>query len=325
MADLDQIAESLSSLTIMEAADLAKLLEEKWGVSAAAPVAVAAAAGPAGAEAAAEKDEFDVVLLSAGDKKIQVIKVVREITSLGLKEAKDLVEGAPKPVKEGVAQGGGATRSKSQDRGRSEASRRDQVARSGDQRGPNSSRLMQAARRCRCGRRTSGPASSADMDSGAGAEDFGPRRIPLTRGSCVLNNPTNRERERERKRTEELHQAGPQLGGGYCPTSWIQIQLQTHSRAFYRHDVEIPKKRENVTGLQEVFSTRYSPSRISTTPRALLPGVRGSYTLEEIPSIRRGRVPGAWISPSPAPLKATLRLRIALRTIEGRDRRRFKR
>ena len=83
MADLNQIAESLSSLTIMEAADLAKLLEEKWGVSAAAPVAVAAAAGP-GAEAAVEKDEFDVVLISSGDKKIQVIKEVRAITSLGL-------------------------------------------------------------------------------------------------------------------------------------------------------------------------------------------------------------------------------------------------
>jgi large subunit ribosomal protein L7/L12 len=102
MADLDQIAESLSSLTIMEAADLAKLLEEKWGVSAAAPVAVAAAAGPAG-EAAVEKDEFDVVLLSAGDKKIQVIKEVRAITSLGLKEAKELVESAPKAIKEGIA------------------------------------------------------------------------------------------------------------------------------------------------------------------------------------------------------------------------------
>ncbi|MBW2694230.1 MAG: 50S ribosomal protein L7/L12, partial [Deltaproteobacteria bacterium] len=86
MADLNEIAESLSSLTIMEAADLAKLLEEKWGVSAAAPVAVAAAGGGA-AEAAVEKDEFDVVLLSAGDKKIQVIKEVRAITSLGLKEA----------------------------------------------------------------------------------------------------------------------------------------------------------------------------------------------------------------------------------------------
>jgi large subunit ribosomal protein L7/L12 len=103
MADLNQIAESLSSLTIMEAADLAKLLEEKWGVSAAAPVAVAAAAGGAGAEAAVEKDEFDVVLLSAGDKKIQVIKEVRAITSLGLKEAKELVESAPKAIKEGVA------------------------------------------------------------------------------------------------------------------------------------------------------------------------------------------------------------------------------
>jgi len=102
MADLNQIAESLSSLTIMEAADLAKLLEEKWGVSAAAPVAVVAA-GPAGAEAAVEKDEFDVVLLSAGDKKIQVIKEVRAITSLGLKEAKELVESAPKAIKEGVS------------------------------------------------------------------------------------------------------------------------------------------------------------------------------------------------------------------------------
>jgi large subunit ribosomal protein L7/L12 len=102
MADLNEIAESLSSLTIMEAADLAKLLEEKWGVSAAAPVAVAAAGGGA-AEAAVEKDEFDVVLLSAGDKKIQVIKEVRAITSLGLKEAKELVESAPKAIKEGVA------------------------------------------------------------------------------------------------------------------------------------------------------------------------------------------------------------------------------
>jgi len=102
MADLNQIAESLSSLTIMEAADLAKLLEEKWGVSAAAPVAVAAAAGP-GVEAAVEKDEFDVVLLSAGDKKIQVIKEVRAITSLGLKEAKELVESAPTAIKEGIA------------------------------------------------------------------------------------------------------------------------------------------------------------------------------------------------------------------------------
>ena len=102
MADLNEIAESLSGLTIMEAADLAKLLEEKWGVSAAAPVAVAAAGGGA-AEAAVEKDEFDVVLLSAGDKKIQVIKEVRAITSLGLKEAKELVESAPKAIKEGVS------------------------------------------------------------------------------------------------------------------------------------------------------------------------------------------------------------------------------
>jgi large subunit ribosomal protein L7/L12 len=102
MADLNQIAESLSSLTIMEAADLAKLLEEKWGVSAAAPVAVAAAAGPA-ADAAVEKDEFDVVLVGVGDKKIQVIKEVRAITSLGLKEAKELVESAPKAIKEGIA------------------------------------------------------------------------------------------------------------------------------------------------------------------------------------------------------------------------------
>jgi large subunit ribosomal protein L7/L12 len=103
MADLNQIAESLSSLTIMEAADLAKLLEEKWGVSAAAPVAAAAVAGPAGADAAVEKDEFDVVLLSSGDKKIQVIKEVRAITGLGLKEAKELVESAPKAIKEGVS------------------------------------------------------------------------------------------------------------------------------------------------------------------------------------------------------------------------------
>ncbi len=103
MADLNQIAESLSSLTIMEAADLAKLLEEKWGVSAAAPVVVAAAAGPVGAEAAVEKDEFDVVLVGVGDKKIQVIKEVRAITSLGLKEAKELVESAPKAIKEGVS------------------------------------------------------------------------------------------------------------------------------------------------------------------------------------------------------------------------------
>jgi large subunit ribosomal protein L7/L12 len=102
MADLNEIAESLSSLTIMEAADLAKLLEEKWGVSAAAPVVVAAAGGGA-AEAAVEKDEFDAVLIGIGDKKIQVIKEVRAITSLGLKEAKELVESAPKAIKEGVS------------------------------------------------------------------------------------------------------------------------------------------------------------------------------------------------------------------------------
>ena len=101
MADLEKIAEELSALTGMEAAELAKVLEEKCGVSAAAPVAVAAAA--AGGEAAAEeKDEFDVVLTSAGEKKIQVIKEVRAITGLGLKEAKELVESAPKAVKEGV-------------------------------------------------------------------------------------------------------------------------------------------------------------------------------------------------------------------------------
>jgi large subunit ribosomal protein L7/L12 len=102
MADLEKIVEDLSSLTVMEAAELSKLLEEKWGVSAAAPVAVAAAGAAAGGEAAAEKDEFDVILAAIGDKKINVIKQVRGITGLGLKEAKDLVEGAPKPVKEGV-------------------------------------------------------------------------------------------------------------------------------------------------------------------------------------------------------------------------------
>jgi large subunit ribosomal protein L7/L12 len=103
MADLNQVVETLSSLTVMEAAELAKLLEEKWGVSAAAPVAVAAGgAAAAGAPAAVEKEEFDVILISSGDKKIQVIKEVRAITSLGLKEAKELVEGAPKPLKEGV-------------------------------------------------------------------------------------------------------------------------------------------------------------------------------------------------------------------------------
>ena len=106
MADLNTIADTLSGLTVMEAAELSKLLEEKWGVSAAAPVAVAAVGGAAGAAAAApveEKTEFDVILVTAGDKKIQVIKEVRAITGLGLKEAKDLVEGAPKPIKEGVS------------------------------------------------------------------------------------------------------------------------------------------------------------------------------------------------------------------------------
>jgi large subunit ribosomal protein L7/L12 len=106
MADLAKIVDELSGLSVLEAAELSKMLEEKWGVSAAAPVAVAAAggAGAAGAAAAAEeKTAFDVILASAGDKKINVIKVVRELTGLGLKEAKDLVEGAPKPVKTGVS------------------------------------------------------------------------------------------------------------------------------------------------------------------------------------------------------------------------------
>jgi len=105
MADLEKIAEDLSSLTVMEAAELSKLLEEKWGVSAAAPVAVAAAPGAAGGDAGAaeEKTEFDVILTAAGEKKINVIKEVRAITGLGLKEAKDLVEGAPKPVKEAAS------------------------------------------------------------------------------------------------------------------------------------------------------------------------------------------------------------------------------
>ncbi len=103
MANLEKLVEELSALTVLEAAQLSKLLEEKWGVSAAAPVAVAAAPGAGGGAAPAEaKDEFTVVLAAAGDKKINVIKVVREITGLGLKEAKDLVEGAPKPVKEAV-------------------------------------------------------------------------------------------------------------------------------------------------------------------------------------------------------------------------------
>ena len=104
MADLEQIVNQLSDLTVIEAAELSKLLEEKWGVSAAAPVAVAAAGGaPAGEAAAEEKDDFTVVLAAAGDKKINVIKEVRTITGLGLKEAKDLVEGAPKELKTGVS------------------------------------------------------------------------------------------------------------------------------------------------------------------------------------------------------------------------------
>jgi len=103
MADLEKIADNLSSLTVMEAAELSKLLEEKWGVSAAAPVAVAAAGGDADAGGAAEeKNEFDVILASFGDKKINVIKEVRALTQLGLKEAKVLVESAPAPIKEGV-------------------------------------------------------------------------------------------------------------------------------------------------------------------------------------------------------------------------------
>jgi large subunit ribosomal protein L7/L12 len=102
MADLQKIVDDLSGLTVLEAAELAKLLEEKWGVSAAAAVAVAAGPAAAAAPAAEEKTEFSVILAAIGDKKIEVIKEVRVITGLGLKEAKDLVEGAPKPVKEGV-------------------------------------------------------------------------------------------------------------------------------------------------------------------------------------------------------------------------------
>src|SRR5579871_6120121 len=105
MSKIEKLVDDLSSLTVLEAADLAKLLEEKWGVSAAAPVAMAAApaAGGGAAAPAAEKTEFTVILANAGDKKINVIKEVRAITGLGLKEAKDLVEGAPKPVKDGVS------------------------------------------------------------------------------------------------------------------------------------------------------------------------------------------------------------------------------
>ena len=103
MAQLAKLVDDLSALTVIEAAELSKLLEEKWGVSAAAPVAVAAVAAGAGAEAAAEQTEFDVILKDAGANKISVIKEVRTITGLGLKEAKDLVEGAPKSVKDGVS------------------------------------------------------------------------------------------------------------------------------------------------------------------------------------------------------------------------------
>ena len=104
MASVEEIAEQLDKLTLLEASQLSKMLQEKWGVSAAAPVAVAAMPGAAGAGAAAveEQTEFDVILSAAGEKKIQVIKVVRELTGLGLKEAKDLVDGAPKPVKEKI-------------------------------------------------------------------------------------------------------------------------------------------------------------------------------------------------------------------------------
>ncbi len=102
MADLSKIVNDLSSLTVLEAAELSKMLEEKWGVSAAAPVAVAAAGGGAAAAPVEEKTEFTVVLIAAGEKKIEVIKEVRAITGLGLKEAKDLVEAAPKAVKEGI-------------------------------------------------------------------------------------------------------------------------------------------------------------------------------------------------------------------------------
>ena len=102
MADLNKIVDELSTLTVMEAAELSKLLEEKWGVTAAAPVAVAASGAAPAADAAEEKDAFDVVLSAAGDQKINVIKEVRAITGLGLKEAKDMVEGAPKTLKEGA-------------------------------------------------------------------------------------------------------------------------------------------------------------------------------------------------------------------------------
>ncbi len=113
MADLNKIVEDLSSLTVLEAAELSKLLEDKWGVSAAAPVAVAAAPAAGGEAPAEEKSEFDVVLAESGSNKIAVIKEVRTITGLGLKEAKDLVEGAPKPLKQGVKKDDAETMKKS--------------------------------------------------------------------------------------------------------------------------------------------------------------------------------------------------------------------
>ncbi len=113
MADLNKIVEDLSSLTVLEAAELSKLLEDKWGVSAAAPVAVAAAPAAGGEAPAEEKSEFDVVLSESGSNKIAVIKEVRTITGLGLKEAKDLVEGAPKPLKQGVKKDDAETMKKS--------------------------------------------------------------------------------------------------------------------------------------------------------------------------------------------------------------------
>ncbi len=103
MSKVDKLLDEIGSLTVLEASELKTKMEETFGVSAAAPVAVAAAGAPAGGEAAAEQDEFDVILSGVGDKKIQVIKAVREVTSLGLKEAKDLVDNAPKPVREGVS------------------------------------------------------------------------------------------------------------------------------------------------------------------------------------------------------------------------------
>jgi len=119
----EQILEAIENMTVLELSELVKALEEKFGVSAAAPVAVAAAAPAAAAEAAEEKTEFDVILQSVGDKKINVIKVVREITSLGLKEAKDLVDNAPKPVKEGISEGTG--RKDQEEARRSRRNRRD--------------------------------------------------------------------------------------------------------------------------------------------------------------------------------------------------------